>query len=128
MNELYDLLNDGTIEYKDEFGQYHNEFGPAVIYNDGTKYWYTRGVIDRPGGLPAIEFSDGGVEYYVDGVISRLDGPAIICSDGEEIYVINGVTSRPNTPTDSGPAWIHPNENDMYIVDGKHMTKDQYYG
>jgi hypothetical protein len=48
-------------------GDYHREDGPAVIYPDGTKYWY---------------FND---KYH------RLDGPAIELPDGEKRWFIHGI-------------------------------------
>lgn len=45
---------------------YHNEDGPAVIRNSGTKEWYIDYFRHRIGG-PAIEFFDGSKGFYIHG-------------------------------------------------------------
>ena len=44
----------------------HNSYGPAVIWKDGTKF------------------------YYINNKLHKLDGPAIIWPDGYTEYCING--------------------------------------
>lgn len=48
--------------------RYHRENGPAVIWNNGSEYWYREGKIHREDG-PAIKHSDGTVEYALNGVV-----------------------------------------------------------
>jgi hypothetical protein len=45
---------------------HHNEGEPAVIYSDGTKYWYIHGVLHREDG-PTVEWADGYKFWYLEG-------------------------------------------------------------
>ena len=69
---------DGTIEYRDEFGNLHREDGPAVIKPDGKEYWYKHGFSHRIGGPAVIERESGVELWYKDGKPHREDGPAFI--------------------------------------------------
>jgi hypothetical protein len=57
-------------------GLLHREDGPAIIDNNGDKFWM---INDKPHRLdgPAAEFADGGQEWFVD-------GKHIKCSSQEE--------------------------------------------
>jgi hypothetical protein len=44
----------------------HREDGPAVEWNDGSKYWRINGKTHREDG-PAIEWSDGSKSWYLNG-------------------------------------------------------------
>ena len=58
--------NNGSIYYfKKETGAWHNPYGPAIIYRDGTKV------------------------YLIESKYHRLDGPARIWSDGQLDYWVN---------------------------------------
>ena len=57
------VMSNGTIKYFNDEGKLHREDGPAVIYPDGTKFW------------------------YVNGHRHRLDGPAIIRPYQKRWYV-----------------------------------------
>ena len=46
--------------------KYHNDNGPAIIWEDGTKYWAKHGNKHREDG-PAIEWSDGEKEWWYEG-------------------------------------------------------------
>lgn len=52
------------VHFKD--GVLHNEDGPAVIYENGTKRW------------------------YIDGKAHREDGAAVEYKNGKKIYLYNG--------------------------------------
>ena len=58
--------DDGTVYHKDANGKYHNPYGPAKIYPDGSK------------------------DYYIHGKLHRTDGPARIKETGEKEYYVNG--------------------------------------
>lgn len=45
--------------------QYHNDNGPAVIWNNGNKYWYKHHKWHRDDG-PAVEYADGSKSWYVN--------------------------------------------------------------
>ncbi len=54
-------------EWRNSNGYYHNENGPAVIWSNGTKFWYIEGRRHREDG-PAIEWFDGKQNWYLNGV------------------------------------------------------------
>ena len=62
-------------------GELHNDNGPAVEYEDGTKEWWYNGKRHRID-EPAVIESDGGKEWWFFGMRHRDDGPAIIYPDG----------------------------------------------
>jgi hypothetical protein len=47
-------------------GDFHNEDGPALIYDNGSKHWYLHGERHREDG-PAIEYYDGTMFWYLNG-------------------------------------------------------------
>ena len=57
-------------------GVYHNTTGPAVVYPDGTEYWYLYGQLHRMDG-PAVTLSNGTQYWYKFGQLHRKDGPAV---------------------------------------------------
>jgi hypothetical protein len=64
---------------------------PAIIYSDGTKYWYKDGKRHRDNDEPAYIGSDGTKCWYKDGKCHRdNDEPAITYSDGTKYWYING--------------------------------------
>jgi hypothetical protein len=44
----------------------HCEYGPAVEYKNGHKFWYYNNRLHRVGG-PAVEYNDGKKEYWLGG-------------------------------------------------------------
>ena len=49
----------------------HRIDGPAIIYTDGTKQWYSHGKLHRIDG-PAITYADGDGEWWVNGVVTNF--------------------------------------------------------
>lgn len=90
---------DGVAYYFDEQGNYHNETGgPAIIYPDGSMFWYRHGLLHRDNGEPAIVQSDGVRHWYQNGLRHRnYPDPAVINSDGSVEYWMNGVQFNPLT-------------------------------
>jgi len=102
LNELVVDENGTQYWYKDE--QLHREDGPAVLYADGTKVWWRRGVWagvgDKPDpelwarkeGAPKIyAISLGGHKWwYRDGKLHRDDGPAVEYANGTEEWYFYG--------------------------------------
>ncbi len=72
MESLKSVLEDGTVIYRNELGQYHREGGPAVEFVNGDKFYYINDKLHRDGG-PAIEFANGDKYYYKNGK-PHLDG------------------------------------------------------
>ena len=56
----------GTRRYYNSAGQLHRTNGPAIEFNDGSKYWYQNGVCHRTDG-PAVEWDSGGKSWFIDG-------------------------------------------------------------
>lgn len=59
---------------------------PAVIYKDGTKWWYENGAVSRRGDLPAVCWWNGVQEWWLDGVRHRDNGPAVIFPTIESVH------------------------------------------
>ena len=69
---------------------YHREDGPAVIWKDGSQFWYLNGDYHRKNG-PAIIWKDGSKHWYKNGVPHRENGPAVIRSNGVVEYWLEGI-------------------------------------
>jgi len=69
------------IKWIDDNGDLHREDGPAIEYEDGTKYWMINGRLHCLDG-PAIERSDGSVAFYKDG-LQYTDITLTQCIDDE---------------------------------------------
>jgi len=65
----------GHKYWYNEAGKFHRENDlPAVISNNGTKFWYQNGDYYRDNGLPAIEYANGSKAWYNEnGVCYRID-------------------------------------------------------
>lgn len=72
--------------YFDERGLLHKDEGPAMILQDGSKFWYCHGKKHRIDG-PAIEYYNGDGSWYYQGQRHRLDGPAIDWVGIKEWYI-----------------------------------------
>jgi hypothetical protein len=55
------------IEYRNEKGQLHNDNGPAIEWNDGTREWWINGKRHREDG-PADEYPNGFKFWYLNGI------------------------------------------------------------
>ena len=82
--------DDGTRRYYNSAGQLHRTDGPAVIWSDGTKYWYQNNHLHRTDG-PAIEYANGAKMWFQNGVRHRTDGPAIEWHAGVCEWYLEGV-------------------------------------
>jgi hypothetical protein len=67
---------------------------PAVIYENGAKYWYNEGKLHRDGDLPAVILANGDQEWYTEGKLHR-DGdlPARIFANGDPYWYKGRKTS-----------------------------------
>ena len=79
----------GTIRYLNSEGQLHRVHGPAVIYPDGTEYWYQHGDRHRTDG-PAVIYKDGAEYWFQDGLRHSAYGPAVIYADGISFWYLHG--------------------------------------
>ena len=80
---------DDRIEWMNDKGELHRFNGPAVEYNNGTKYWYQNGYLHRLDG-PAAEYFNGDKRWFQNGDPHRLDGPAVEYVNGPKCWYING--------------------------------------
>jgi len=69
-------------------GVYHQEDGPAIIYQNGVKEWYQNGLKHREDG-PAAIFPNGPKYWYQNGKKHRIGGPAAIIRNGSKEYWLN---------------------------------------
>ena len=103
----------GTVRYLDGDGFLHREDGPAVEWEDGSRFWCRHGQLHREDG-PAIEWSDGTSEWYLSGKLHREDGPAAEYADGTRFWSRNGELHR-----EDGPAIEYPNDSLEWCLHGK---------
>jgi hypothetical protein len=96
-------------EYRNEQGLLHREDGPAVLCDEGTKY-YINGLLHREDG-PAAVYKDGTSCYYINGLSHREDGPAFEFANGLRIYYIKGRLHR-----EDGPAIIRADGKKEYWI------------
>ena len=93
-------LEDGTVEWLDDYGLTHREDGPAIVKPDGEKEWWWHGLRHRDDG-PAVVFPDGSRIWFRNNECHRDDGPAVVGADGEQRWYRNGGLDR-----DDGPALL----------------------
>ena len=55
----------GATMYRNHLGQFHRIHGPAVIYANGSEYWFRHDRLHRVDG-PAINWADGTRSWYLD--------------------------------------------------------------
>ena len=65
-NSKKSIKYDGTIEYFNKNGLFHNENGPARIYGSIWQEYRITGQLHRENG-PAVIDSDMGNSWYIDG-------------------------------------------------------------
>ena len=76
-------------EWRNSKGQLHRVKGPAIEWNDKTKYWYQNGLLHRTDGY-AREDSNGNKYWYQNGLCHRIDGPAVEYYDGYKEWWVEG--------------------------------------
>ena len=57
----------GRYEIRDSNGDLHRDNGPAIVYPDGTQYWYRNGQLHRDNG-PAEVYPNGTQFWYRNGI------------------------------------------------------------
>ena len=80
--------SDGNVIWFNSNGKLHRLDGPAIEWNDGSKFWYRHGQLHREDG-PAVEHADGSKYWYRHGQLHRLDGPAIEWNDGSKFWYLD---------------------------------------
>lgn len=94
-------------EFSHVNGRLHSENNaPAVVYADGTRWWYDEGRIHRVG-APAVILSNGTQEFWQNNQRHRVEGPAVIYPDTPKItpalrgvkqWWTTGILVRENVP------------------------------
>jgi hypothetical protein len=110
----------GTVRHFNAQGQLHREYGPAIVYADGTRTWYQNGMWHRLDG-PAVEFPNGRREWYQKDLLHRLDGPAIEYPDGHREWFQHGRWHRLD-----GPAIEYPDGRRAWHINGKELTVTEW--
>ena len=86
----------GNKRWHNSKEELHREDGPAVIWSDGTKWWYRNGKIHCVDG-PAVIWPDGSKFWYRNGLRHRTGGPAVIYKNGDKEYWIHGIKQESTT-------------------------------
>ena len=91
----YDITtgdNGTTTTYRFNGEIHRDDDLPAVIFADGTKWWYQSGVRHRDDDQPAVIHASGSKFWYKDGTLHRDDDqPAVIYADGTKEWYKNGM-------------------------------------
>ena len=64
----------GTVRWRDDEGRRHREDGPAVVWPDGTQYWFNHGRYHFAHG-PSDLYASGSLRWYEDGRHLRRRDP-----------------------------------------------------
>ena len=92
--------------YKDRNHQIlHRVDGPAIEYNNGSKWWYQNGKLHRDNG-PAVEYSGGTKLWFRNNFRHRIDGPAVELSDGGMVWYVNGYHVSPANAHKAVARWL----------------------
>ena len=89
---------------------------PAIIWIDGSKWWYQNGNIHRDDDKPAVEYANGTKAWYQNGNKHRdNDKPAIEYANGTKEWYQNGKIHRDNDKpsveyADGTKEWYKNNE------------------
>ena len=62
----------GYIRYHNSDGRHHREDGPAIIWPDGSTFWWLHGHLHREDG-PAIIWPDGTEEWFLKGTKHKFE-------------------------------------------------------
>jgi hypothetical protein len=116
-----------TKETRDEKGYLHSfNDEPAVIWDNGSMYWYQHGNVHRDNDLPAVIFDHGSKVWYRHGKKHGLrhrdnDEPAVIWSDGDMYWFKHGKLHR-----ETDAALISLNGNKEYWLNGINYNFEQW--
>jgi hypothetical protein len=113
-------LPNGSIEYRNDKGELHREYGPAIEETNGTKWWYINGERHRTDG-PAIEWDNGDKEWFINGERHREDGPAVETVDGYKSWFSKGKRHR-----EDGPTIEYANGDKEWWINGQKFSKEEW--
>jgi hypothetical protein len=82
----------GTTRWRDAEHQLHRDYDlPAVVWPDGTQYWYQHGKLHRDNDLPAWTKTDGTQIWLKHGESHRNnDLPAVVLANGHQEWWVEG--------------------------------------
>ena len=60
----------GTVRWLDDEGHYHREDGPAIVWPNGTQWWFSHGGYHFAHG-PSDLYADGALRWYEDRQLLR---------------------------------------------------------
>jgi len=66
LKEPPEIDEDGSKVWRDKEGRLHRENGPAIIWKDGSMFWYKNGKLHRENG-PASQYANGTNYWWVNG-------------------------------------------------------------
>lgn len=90
---FYKVEKIGSLtKYLNKKGQIHREDdNPALVFENGSKFWYKNGLPHREGDSPATIYRTGSMMWYKNGALHRENGPAlIIARENHESWFIDG--------------------------------------
>ena len=96
MEELKEIeLTKDCVEFKKKGLTNRDNDLPAIIYVDGTKYWYQNDRIHRGNDLPAIVYANGSKHWFQYGRLHRDNNqPAVVNVSGIKYWYQNGKLIR----------------------------------
>jgi len=107
---------------KDQEDMWNKLKEPApIIDNYGTQCWYNKdGEFHRDNDLPAVIWKDGSKFWYKNGQLHRdNDMPARTCANGYKEWWVNGERHRENNL----PSWIAPDGRKEWWINGEYITE-----
>ena len=117
-----------TFYYIKGTSMLHREDGPAMIYDNGDKYWYVNGKRHREDG-PAVEFHTGSESWYCNGKLHREDGPAQDWGDKKRTRLWNNIGFQGDRCPGKGLCPnMGGNKHKSTAQQGKNKCKDGLYG
>ena len=108
------------IEWRDGRGNFHRDDGPAVIWVDGTQFWYQHDQLHREDG-PTVIGLTGTQFWYQHGELHRDDGPAVIEADGTQFWYQHDRRHR-----EDGPARTRANGPQEWYWHGEKVTEEEH--
>lgn len=119
MNQIYIIHTKSLIGahiWFDEQRNIHRIFNkPAIICEDGSKFWMIHGKLHREHDLPAIIYQDNSMVWYNNGIIHRdHDRPAMIHYNYAQYWYKHGSLHREHNL----PAVIHNDGNGNWYSHG----------
>jgi hypothetical protein len=118
------LIDEGQLAERIEWqlpdGTIHRQYGPAIIYKNGSTHWIFNGLKHRSDG-PASEWSDGAKQWWVKNELHRIDGPAMIDSNGSKKWYNKGIRHR-----DDGPAIEWVDKTLEYWIKGRPISEEDF--